>query len=319
MAATAHRRLVRRGRGAVEQLFDFRGHRGDNHKLYLDPVTGQPSATDRHNRAPTSLAAHLRPLTRGTGRSPGGFDRYHGGHAQPDGDSTGSPSPTTRHRRSSFRTTRPGVGCRLDSGTNVSGTSITVQPSIAYAHVGVGKPHIGQALGQLATRRRRTSSSSRPAAPCREGGDGRSKPTQRTRWGQRLPSRASTSPASSPSRGPTRWSAQPTSWSPWAAAPPLCARSCPGKRHLNLILDNPAGPSAEGVRHMRHEIEPRVRQSLVGLKAPSAAQCGWGAFPIITAGCEPCEHGPGLPANQAAARGGAVFTGPWSVGDSRPV
>jgi protein-tyrosine-phosphatase len=61
----------------------------------------------------------------------------------------------------------------------------------------------------------------------------------------------STSPPSSPSRGPTRSSGPPTSSSRWGAATP--ARSFPGKRYEDWDLDDPAGQSLEAVRPIRDE------------------------------------------------------------------
>ena len=106
--------------------------------------------------------------------------------------------------------------------------------------------------------RRRRAPSPGPAAP--NPASRSTRPPSR-RW----PNAASTSPASSPSPGPTRSSAPPTSSSPWAAATP--ARSSPASATRTGTLDDPAGLDLTAVRPIRDEIERRVRQLLadVGL------------------------------------------------------
>jgi arsenate reductase (thioredoxin) len=52
-----------------------------------------------------------------------------------------------------------------------------------------------------------------------------------------------------------------------------CGDACPvypGKRYLDWELDDPAGKSVEDVRHVRDEIERRVRELLVSLDVPAA-------------------------------------------------
>ena len=71
-----------------------------------------------------------------------------------------------------------------------------------------------------------------------------------------------------------RSSAPPTSSSPWAAATP--ARSFPGKRYEEWVLDDPAGLDLADVRPVRDEIERRVRNLLAELELPAQALSGAG-------------------------------------------
>ena len=53
-----------------------------------------------------------------------------------------------------------------------------------------------------------------------------------------------------------------------------CGDACPvypGRRYVDWVLDDPAGPGVEQVRPVRDEIERRVRGLLVELEVPARA------------------------------------------------